>query len=327
MLAFFPSHHHSFYNPYGGEGAKDKILSRDQKMKSTNTCIAILVATFLTERFASGKLENMSRSQINTKLTFLICISGFVRSQSHKCMRSWSLLPATSKDRKGVDGTKAKRRNNGSTSRPRKNSNSISKKQANIEKLKDLNLGQVVKGEVVSIKPFGVFVRLNYKHKVDALLHKSQISNEIIEDVSDHFAVGQSIDARVIRIDFEKGDVGISTRPRRPDRYPIDEFREMVGEVVQGRVKSVKEYGAFIDIGCQKIDGLLHKSRISDNKVERVEDFVKVNDIVNVRLYRVDPKKKIIELSMRSHESDQYHDKKREMKKRWNKIAEEVASL
>ena len=242
-------------------------------------------------------------------------------------MRSWSVLPAISKGTKVVNGTKAKRRNTGSTSRPRKNSNSVSKKQANIDKLKDLNLGQAVKGEVVSIKPFGVFVRLNYKHKVDALLHKSQISNEIIEDVGDHFAVGQSIDARVIRIDFEKGDVGISIRPRRPDRYPIDEFREMTGEVVQGRVKSVKEYGAFIDIGCQKVDGLLHKSRISDNKVEKVEDFVKVNDIVNVRLYRVDPKKKIIELSMRSHESDQYHDKKREMKKRWNKIAEEVASL
>ena len=201
------------------------------------------------------------------------------------------------------------------------------RKQIHKEKLKNLKLGQKIKGEVVSIKPFGVFVRLNYKYKIDALLHKSQISNSFVENVGDHFEIGQPVEARITRIDYEKCEVGISTRRKRPDRYPIQEFRDMVGREVEGRVKSIMEYGAFIDIGCKNTDALLHISRISDEKVERIEDFVNVGDVISVRLVKVIPNEKVIQVSMRSEESDRYHDKKRAAKEKWALIAEDVASL
>ena len=202
-----------------------------------------------------------------------------------------------------------------------------SKKPMDKSVLQGLVLGQMTKGDVIAIKPFGVFVRLNYKHKVDALLHKSKISNDYIDDLSDIFTIGQTVEACITNIDYETGDVGISTRQKRPERFSIDEFRDMVGDRVVGKVKRVVSYGAFVDVGCKNIDALLHISRISDKKVEKVEDYLKVGDTIDARLHLVDVEKNMIQLSLRSFESDIYHDKKRQIREKWSKIAEDVASL
>ena len=223
--------------------------------------------------------------------------------------------------------TKGKKSNSNLKKKAQVKGKSRSKKESNKEILNGLVLGQVTKGDVVAIKDFGVFVRLNYKHKVDALLHKSQISNKYIGNLADHFSVGQTVEARITRVDYDKGEVAISTRPQREERFSISEFRDMVGDNIEGKVKRIVSYGAFIDIGCKKVDALLHVSRISDKKVENIEDYVKVGDFIDARLHHVDVDKGIIQLSMRSIESDRYHDKKRAMKERWTKIAEDVASL
>lgn len=207
----------------------------------------------------------------------------------------------------------------------RKRRVSKNKKVVDKSALKGLVVGQLTKGDVVAIKPFGVFVRLN--NKVDALLHKSQIGNDNVEDLSAIFTIGQTVEACITNIDYETGDVGISTRQKRPERFSIDEFRDMVGDRVVGKVKRVVSYGAFVDVGCKNIDALLHISRISDKKVEKVEDYLKVGDTIDARLHLVDVEKNMIQLSLRSFESDIYHDKKRQIREKWSKIAEDVASL
>jgi len=214
-----------------------------------------------------------------------------------------------------------------STDREKSKSKKKQQQNKNKKKLKNVKLGETVRGRVVSIKDFGVFIRTNFESKSDALLHISQISNERIEDIRDHFAIGQMVEARVIKVDYDKGEVAVSTRPRRPDRYKISELRDLVGQTVEGKVKSITSYGAFIDIGCKDGDGLLHVSRLSDNKVNDIHDFVKVGKKIDVRIYKVDVPNKKIEVSLRSLSSDRYHDKRRQRQEKWKQIAEEVAAL
>jgi len=198
--------------------------------------------------------------------------------------------------------------------------------EKNMRKLKNIKLGEAVRGRVVSIKDFGVFIRTNFETKSDALLHISQISNERVEDIREHFSIGQMVEARVIKVDYDKGEVAVSTRPRREARYSISELRDLVGQKVFGKVKSITNYGAFIDIGCKDGDALLHVSRLSDNKVD-INDCMTVGKTISVRVYKVDAKNKQIQVSLRSLKSDRYHDQRKQRQEKWKQIAEEVAAL
>mmetsp|Transcript_6882 Transcript_6882/g.8547 ORF Transcript_6882/g.8547 Transcript_6882/m.8547 type:complete len:336 (+) Transcript_6882:33-1040(+) len=176
--------------------------------------------------------------------------------------------------------------------------------------LRGLKLGTTINGIVKEIVPFGAFVQTKYKISGNglALIHKSQIQNEIVKDVKDHFKVGQKVEARVIAINHEKNEMALSTRPKRPPRKPLSEVE--VGQEYTGRVKQIMDYGAFIDFGCVR-DSLLHISRISMDKVEDIGDYLEVGQEVNFHIIDVDIEKKSIAASMLTKVADAYLDRRR----------------
>lgn len=175
----------------------------------------------------------------------------------------------------------------------------------------DIVLGSIISGTVVGISPFGVFVKIPYDLKVNekpgyALLHKSQIQEEIItsEALSQMFRVGQVLsNLRVISVNYAKGEVGVSIRSSRAKRHPISYYQ--IGQHVQGKVASITEYGAFIDIGA-KVNPLLHISRISQEKITNIRDILNEGDTVSVRIIDLDDAKKFMSASMLSSEADEY---------------------
>jgi len=197
------------------------------------------------------------------------------------------------------------------------NNGSKTSKERDLLPLSALSLGQTITGYVAAITDFGAFVKTEYRLKDEgknpgyALLHISQISNERVDDVSDVLEVGQELEGlRVTDINYAKGEVGLSLRPRRPNtRFPLSVVRK--GDEMEGKISSVMPYGAFVDVGCKKVNALLHKSRISTEEVDDVSDFVKEGQFVKVRIIDVDLDKRTMACSMLDKKADDYMDRRK----------------
>jgi len=134
------------------------------------------------------------------------------------------------------------------------------------DKVKHLKVGDVVEGKVRSIKDFGAFVEVN---GFSALLHISQMSTtELVRHPSEKVAVGQIVQVYIIALYHDKKKVSLGMR--RPDSNPWKDVVESCtpGTVVEGIVRTIKDFGAFLEIK-PGVTGLLHKSEISWTKSPR----------------------------------------------------------
>ncbi len=226
------------------------------------------------------------------------------------------------KETKSKDGDGEAQQNNQESkgdSKKRKNpeNNRSKNNDAPLLPIKDLKLGSYVSGYASSFTFFGVFVKIHYDLKGKgsagyALLHKSQIRDERVNDVSELFSIGEFIeDLRVIQIDYAKGEVGLSLRKRRRDRIDLRDVP--FGKEIPGTVASVVSYGAFIDVGAN-VNALLHVKNISEEKIQNIRDFVNEGDRVKVRIIDIDEKKKKMSASMLDHDSDSRLDHAVEVK-------------
>jgi len=179
--------------------------------------------------------------------------------------------------------------------------------------LKELKLGAVIDGTVVEIKEYGAFIQTKYqiKDKGWALLHKSQIQHNFVEDINKILKVGQKIRSRVISINKDTTEVAVSLRPQRTPRSSLKDIS--VGDEFEGKVKSIASYGAFVDVGCRS-DALLHISRISFDKITNITDYINVGDKVNVHIIDVDDNKKTMAASMLLTVADEYLDRRKKYK-------------
>lgn len=210
---------------------------------------------------------------------------------------------AKSKSKTGTNDTKSSKTTKGNQSKPKKTG--YKKRRP----LKDLKLGSNIRGKVVEIKPYGAFIQTGYAigDRGWALLHVSQIKKEKIDDISKVLKVGDKINPRVITIDYETQKVGVSLRTKRAPRTKLEEVE--IGKDMDGKVRLITEYGAFIDVGCTT-DALVHISRISMNKVGDIKSYLKVGQKVKVHPISVDLKKRSLAASMLPKENDEYLDRR-----------------
>ena len=196
------------------------------------------------------------------------------------------------------------------------------KKEKNVPILPfaDLKLGSKIEGRVSAFTDFGVFVKINYKLQNKsgrggyALLHKSQIRDETVEDPKKLFRIGAVIkDLRVIQVNHDRGEVGLSLRKQRDERKNLSEFS--VGEEYEGKVARIVNYGAFIDLGA-KVNALLHISRISQKKIKNIRNWVNEGDSVKVRIINMDKKEKTMAASMLDMEADEFLNRRSAQLKR-----------
>ncbi len=161
--------------------------------------------------------------------------------------------------------------------------------------LEELQVGQIIHGKIVNIVDFGVFVDVG---GVDGLVHISELDWQRVDHPSDLFSVGEELDVKVIEINPDKQRLGLSRKALLPDPWEHAEQHYHPGDVLEGRVVKVLDFGAFIELP-DGIQGLLHASEIGYSAAGMPEDVVKPGETILVRVISVDGVRKRIALSMR----------------------------
>ena len=160
------------------------------------------------------------------------------------------------------------------------------------------HVGSRVTGKVRSLTDFGAFVEI--EDGIDGLVHVSDISwTKRIKHPSDVLKKGQQVDAVITNIDVEGRRLSLSIKDLEPNAW--DRFFEThrLGDVVQGRVVRFANFGAFVEIE-EGIEGLCHVSELSDERVEKPEDAVKIGQVLPFKILKLDPSQKKIGLSARA---------------------------
>ena len=157
-------------------------------------------------------------------------------------------------------------------------------------------VGDVFTGEVKSLTNYGAFVDLG---GIDGMVHVSELSWSRIHQPSDVVAVGDTIEVFIKALNPETGRISLGHR--RAEDNPWLRFLNSyhVGDVVEATVVSITAFGAFARI-TDGIDGLIHISQLSNERVANVKDVVSIGDTVTVKITAIDEEKKRISLSIRA---------------------------
>mgnify|MGYP000903666091 FL=1 len=156
--------------------------------------------------------------------------------------------------------------------------------------------GSVVTGKVARLTNFGAFIDLG---GVDGLVHISQISHEHVAKASDKLEVGQEVQAKVISVDPESGRVSLSIKDTLAGPWDNIEERAAVGSVLDGLVKRLTTFGAFVEL-FPGVEGLVHISQIAHQHIATPHEVLKEGQEVQVKVLEVHPEQQRISLSIKA---------------------------
>lgn len=158
----------------------------------------------------------------------------------------------------------------------------------------ELKVGEEFDGIISKIVNFGIFVNVG---NWSGLVHLSELGWDRKNDTLDKFKVGDKVKVFVLGMDNKHNKISLTMK--NPDKSPWRDIskRYYEGKIVKGKVARINNYGAFIELE-PGIDGLLHISQISDEHVNNVNDKLKINDVVTLRVLSSDEKRKRVSLSM-----------------------------
>lgn len=159
----------------------------------------------------------------------------------------------------------------------------------------EIQEGQTRKGKVMRIANYGAFVDLG---GIDGLLHVSEMAWGHIKNPADVVAEGDEIEVYVLQVDPAKQKISLSLKGliKNPWEAALDKYP--VGAAVEGKVSRIAPFGAFIELE-PGLDGLVHISQISANKVNKVDDVLKIGQAVCAKVIENDPEKKRLSLSLK----------------------------
>jgi small subunit ribosomal protein S1 len=159
----------------------------------------------------------------------------------------------------------------------------------------ELAEGQVRQGIVRSIKDFGAFVDLG---GVDGLLHVSEMSWQRVANAADLVQSGQNVKVVVLKIDRERRKVSLGMKQLQASPWDNVTSRYPAGATVKGKVTRLMDFGAFVELE-PAIEGLIHISELSPQRVRKVRDVVQEGQEVQVLVLSVDPAQRRISLSLK----------------------------
>lgn len=163
---------------------------------------------------------------------------------------------------------------------------------------KKYNTGKEVEGEVKSIVEFGVFIDLG--EEIDALIHVSDVSwTRKNINLNDEFKVGDKVKGMVLSVDKENQKFCLGIKQLEENPWKKIEERLPVGTVVESEVVRVTEFGAFVELETG-IEGLIHISELSEERVENPSDVVKKGDKPRAMVISLDKESKKIALSIKA---------------------------
>ena len=163
----------------------------------------------------------------------------------------------------------------------------------------NIEVGKMYKGTVTSLSSYGAFVDID--GVVQGLLHISGMTWERDKKPADILKVGQEIKVKVL--EFDKENKRLKLEYDKKGANPWDKFAEKynVNDVVTVKVANLMPFGAFVIID-KGIEGLVHISQISEKRITRPEEVLKVGQKVNAKIINIDLENKKIELSIRELE-------------------------
>jgi small subunit ribosomal protein S1 len=172
------------------------------------------------------------------------------------------------------------------------------------EILDKLEEGGVLTGRVVNLADFGAFVDIG---GVEGLVHLSEMSWKRISKPSDILQVGDEVEVTVLNIDEDRQRVALSMKRLQPDPWSLIDETYEEGQLVEVIITRLTKFGAFARLQDDyQLEGLIHISEMSEDRVEHARDVVQPNDRVTVRIIRIDPEQRQLGLSLKQVSSDKY---------------------
>jgi len=159
-------------------------------------------------------------------------------------------------------------------------------------------IGEIIKGEIVSITDYGAFVRL--EDGVEGLVHISEMTwNRKLRDPSKLVEVGDKVDAKVLNIDKENRRISLGMKQIEPNPWDVVADKYPPGSIVEGKVRTLTDFGAFVGLE-EGVDGLIHVSDMSwTQKVNHPSEIVKKSDEVKVVVLSVDKGRERLSLGLK----------------------------
>jgi small subunit ribosomal protein S1 len=146
--------------------------------------------------------------------------------------------------------------------------------------------GNIIMGRVRNLTDFGAFVEI--EEGIDGLIHISDMSwTKRIEHPSEILHKGQEVEVAVLSVDAERQRLSLGLKQLRPNIWDKYAEAHQVGEVIQGTVTKLTNFGAFVEID-EGIEGLVHVSEIADRHVKDPADELKVGDKLQVKILKID---------------------------------------
>ncbi|MGG0642733.1 30S ribosomal protein S1 [Sporosarcina gallistercoris] len=163
------------------------------------------------------------------------------------------------------------------------------------EILANLHEGQVLEGTIQRIASFGAFVDLG---GVDGLVHISQIAHGHVEKVSDVLNEGDKVEVKILAVDRDAERISLSIKDTLAGPWEGIEDKAPKGAVLQGTVKRLVSYGAFVEV-LPGVEGLVHISRISHDHIGTPNEVLSEGQTVEVKVLDVNPDDKRLSLSIK----------------------------
>jgi len=157
---------------------------------------------------------------------------------------------------------------------------------------------KLVKGKVRNLTNYGAFIEL--EEGIDGLLHVSDMSwTRKISHPSEMLEKGQEIECKILAVDIDRRRIALGLKQLANDPWATDiPAKYQPGQIIHGNVTKITNFGVFVGLE-DGLEGLLHISELSDQKVENPEDVVNVGDKLEVKILRVDTDERKIGLSRR----------------------------
>ena len=169
------------------------------------------------------------------------------------------------------------------------------------ETLSKIEVGYVVDGTVKNLTEYGAFVDIG---GIDGLLHVTDMSWGRLHRPGDKFSVGEELQVKVLKLDREKEKVSLGFKQLLPDPWSTVTELYPVEMRVKGKVSSVTEYGAFVELE-PGVEGLVHISEMSwAKRLKHPKHFVNKGDEVEVQVLGIDPHERRISLGIKQLQSN-----------------------
>jgi small subunit ribosomal protein S1 len=161
--------------------------------------------------------------------------------------------------------------------------------------LNTLEPGDTCQGKVTNLTTFGAFVDLG---GVEGLIHISELSWERVRHPSDVLAPGEEVKVHVLGINPDEERIALSLKRLRPDPWTQAESRYHPGQLIEGTITNVVNFGAFVRIE-EGLEGLIHVSELAEGNFLHPRNVVREGDVVQVRVLNVDAANHRMGLSLR----------------------------